>query len=204
MKFCSHCASELEFRQPDGDNRQRFICPACDTIFYQNPRIIAGTLPVYQPGETPRVLLCKRAIEPRKGYWTLPAGFMENGETTEQGAIRETREEANAIVSIDSLFTMVSVPHISQVHLFYLATLEKAEYSAGEESLEVALFYEHEIPWQNIAFPTVGRTLKRYFAEKNNPQALRECHSSHIDISQAIKKMNKTSVTQPVTNQPAE
>ncbi|MGB1092779.1 MAG: NUDIX hydrolase, partial [Oceanobacter sp.] len=116
MKFCSQCGSELTRQIPEGDNRERSVCTSCDTIFYENPKVISGTIPVHEG----KILLCKRAIEPRLGYWTLPGGFMENGETTEQAAIRETLEEANAVVEIQSLFAAISVTHISQVHLFFL------------------------------------------------------------------------------------
>ncbi|MCD8523912.1 MAG: NUDIX hydrolase [Saccharospirillaceae bacterium] len=165
MKYCSQCASEMSFTIPAGDNRPRFVCSACHTIFYQNPRIVAGTLPIHNG----QVLLCRRAIEPRRGFWTLPAGFMENGESTEQAALRETWEEARAHVELQSLFSMITVPHIDQVHIFFLAVLPHAEFGAGEESLEVALFKEEDIPWQELAFPTVSQTLKRYFAEPANP-----------------------------------
>ena len=174
---------------PDGDNRPRHICPECDTIFYLNPRIVAGAVPVFSGKEGTQVLLCKRAIEPRKGFWTLPAGFMENGESTEQAAKRETHEEANAVVKINSLFTMVSVPHINQVHLFYLADLAKAEFAAGDESQEVALFTEQDIPWQQLAFPTVARTLKRFFKHRDNPEILAQCESSVIELNEALKKL---------------
>ncbi|WP_430462781.1 NUDIX hydrolase [Thalassolituus sp. LLYu03] len=162
MKYCSHCATELEYRIPEGDNRERHICPACHRIFYLNPRIVAGTIPVF--GD--KVLLCRRAIEPRYGFWTLPGGFMENGESTEDAAIRETWEEANARVTLTSLFSMITVPRIDQVHIFFLAQMSAAEFGAGEESLEVALFDEGDIPWQELAFPTVSQTLKRYFADR--------------------------------------
>ena len=175
MKYCSHCATELEFRIPDGDNRARHICPACNRIFYLNPRIVAGTIPVLDG----KILLCRRAIEPRKGYWTLPAGFMENGESTEQAAVRETLEEAQASVSLRSLFSMITVPHIDQVHIFFLADMLSAEYGAGEESLEVALFSEADIPWRELAFPTVSQTLKRYFS---NPATTQNTHVFDINL----------------------
>ncbi len=181
MKYCSHCANELIFTTPVGDNRPRFVCPACHTIFYQNPRIVAGTLPVHNG----QVLLCRRAIEPRRGFWTLPAGFMENGESTEQAALRETLEEAQATVELQSLFSMITVPHIDQVHIFFLAALPEAEFGAGEESLEVALFKEEDIPWQELAFPTVSQTLKRYFADRSVQQ---NTHVFDIQPHQALPK----------------
>lgn len=174
MKYCSACASPVELKTPEDDNRLRYVCSSCDTIHYQNPNIIAGTLPVYQD----KVLLCKRAIEPRKGYWTLPAGFMENNESTEQGALRETWEEAMAKVELQQFYSMITVPAISQVHIFFLAKLSQPEFSAGPESLEVALFSEQDIPWQDIAFGTVKMTLKKFFADR---QQLSTPYPSYID-----------------------
>ncbi|MBT9531926.1 MAG: NUDIX hydrolase [Pseudomonas sp.] len=162
MKFCSQCASPVEQRIPEGDNRLRFVCPQCQTIHYQNPRIIAGCLPVW--GE--QVLLCRRAIEPRRGFWTLPAGFMENGETLEQAAARETLEEACARVHGMQLYTLFDLPHINQVYMLFRAELADLDFAAGEESLEVRLFDEQQIPWSELAFPTIGRTLECYFADR--------------------------------------
>ncbi|MDA7085405.1 NUDIX hydrolase [Pseudomonas sp. SA3-5] len=162
MKFCSQCGSPVTLRIPEGDNRLRHVCEHCHTIHYQNPRIIAGCLPVW--GQ--RVLLCRRAIEPRRGYWTLPAGFMENGETLEQAAARETHEEACARVRDLSLYTLFDLPHINQVYMFFRADLVDLDFAVGEESLEVQLFEESEIPWSELAFPTVGRTLECYFADR--------------------------------------
>ena len=162
MNFCNQCGNAVSHRTPLGDNRPRYICDDCDHIHYQNPRIIAGCLPIY--GD--QVLLCKRAIEPRKGWWTLPAGFMENGETTAEGALRETKEEANANAEIIEIYTMFSLPHISQVYMFYRAQLLDLNFSAGEESLEVALFKEHEIPWDELAFAVITKTLEHYFEDR--------------------------------------
>ena len=164
MNFCNQCGSAVSHRVPTGDNRPRYICDDCDHIHYQNPRIIAGCLPFHGS----QVLLCKRAIEPRKGWWTLPAGFLENGETTAQGALRETREEANANAEIIEIYTMFSLPHISQVYMFFRAQLLDLNFSAGEESLEVALFEEHEVPWDALAFPVITQTLKHYFEDRKN------------------------------------
>ena len=166
MKYCSQCASELVITIPDGDNRQRHVCPACQTIFYQNPRIVAGTIPVYQG----KVLLCRRAIEPRRGLWTLPAGFMENGESTEEAALRETLEEAQACVDIRSLFSVITVPHIDQVHIFFLAEMSTPEFGAGEESLDVQLFSPEDIPWDEMAFPTVNKTLNLWLKDDSPTQ----------------------------------
>jgi len=162
MKFCSQCGSTITEQVPDGDNRVRFVCASCDTIHYQNPRIVAGCLPVR--GEY--VLLCRRAIEPRRGYWTLPAGFMENGETMQQAAERETLEEACARVTDLHLYMLFDLPHINQVYTFFRAELVDNRFCAGDESLEVKLFNQAEIPWSELAFPTVGRTLEYFFADR--------------------------------------
>ena len=161
MKFCSICGGNTEKRIPEGDSRERDVCIDCGEIHYSNPKIIAGCVPYY--GD--RVLLCKRAIEPRYGYWTLPAGFMENQETTQEGAIRETWEEAQAKVSIDHLYRVFNVPQISQVYMLFKAELTSLDFGPGEESLEVQLFKEDEIPWDDLAFHTVHKTLKAYFAD---------------------------------------
>lgn len=162
MKYCSQCGETVAELIPPGDNRLRFVCGQCDTIHYQNPRIVAGCLAVHAE----KVLLCKRAIEPRRGYWTLPAGFMENGETTEQAALRETWEEAKARVQSQTLYMLFNLPHINQVYMFFRAELSDLDFAAGEESLEVRLFHEHEIPWDELAFPTIGKTLKQYFIDR--------------------------------------
>ena len=161
MKYCSTCGHQVEQRIPQGDNRHRYVCISCETIHYQNPRIVAGTVPIYED----KILLCKRAIEPRYGYWTLPAGFMENSETTVEAAARETLEEALADVKIDDLYTIIHVPHIDQVHMFYRATLNEERYGAGEESLETRLFSLDEIPWEELSFPTVKRTLELFIED---------------------------------------
>ncbi|GAA4028081.1 NUDIX hydrolase [Actimicrobium antarcticum] len=150
---------------PPGDNRLRYVCSQCGVIHYQNPKLVVGAIPVWdQDGDT-QVLLCRRAIEPRLGYWTLPAGFMENEETTADAALRETVEEAGANIQLHDLFSMMNVPHVHQVHLFYRATLLDLNYLAGIESLEVAMFTESTMPWKDIAFPTVTETLKHFFAD---------------------------------------
>ncbi|OZG70119.1 NUDIX hydrolase [Hahella sp. CCB-MM4] len=164
MKFCSQCGNPVEQRVPDGDNRHRHVCPTCDTIHYINPKIVAGTIPVYED----KILLCRRAIEPRLGYWTLPAGFMEMNETTSQAAIRETWEEAEARVNLEGLYTMIDVPHIGQVHIFYRATVINGEFGIGPESLETKLFREEDIPWEEIAFPTVKYTLEHYLEDRQS------------------------------------
>ncbi|GAB2803319.1 NUDIX hydrolase [Halomonas shantousis] len=177
MNFCSHCGHGVRFAIPEGDDRPRYLCDACGTIHYQNPRIVAGTLPV--AGD--RVLLCRRAIAPRHGYWTLPAGFMENAETTVEAAARETWEEALAKVDVQGLYTLINLPHINQVYMIFLADLH-GEFGAGPESLEVALFEEREIPWDELAFPTIERTLRHYFADR--PSATFPLHVSDIGLEE--------------------
>lgn len=163
MKFCSNCgAPDIEYRVPAGDNRQRHVCPRCDTVFYDNPRVVAGTIPVWED----RILLCRRAIEPRLGYWTLPAGFMENAESTFDAAVRETLEEANAHVENLALYTVFSLPHVNQVYMMFRAELRDLHFSAGTESLEVKLMCQSEIPWGELAFPTIHHTLEHYFQDR--------------------------------------
>jgi ADP-ribose pyrophosphatase YjhB (NUDIX family) len=165
MKYCPECANPVSLRIPPDDNRPRHVCDHCGIIHYQNPKMVIGSIPLWeQEGET-HVLLCRRAIDPRHGFWTLPAGFMENDETTAEAAIRETEEEAGAHIELHSLFSLVNVPHVHQVHMFYRATLLDLDYKAGIESLEVKMFTESEIPWDDIAFPTVACTLKFLFAD---------------------------------------
>ncbi|MFC0266632.1 NUDIX hydrolase [Kushneria aurantia] len=167
MNFCSHCGAPVRFAIPMDDDRPRYLCDNCGTIHYQNPRIVAGSLPIMAD----RVLLCRRAITPREGYWTLPAGFMENGETTREAAIRETREEACAEIEVGGLYTLVDLPHINQVYMIYLARLapqREPAFAAGPESLEVRLFSEAEIPWASLAFSTVTLTLEHFFADRRH------------------------------------
>ena len=163
MNFCSHCGAKVAFRIPQGDTLPRHLCEECGTIHYRNPLIVIGAIPEWRDR---RVLLCRRAIEPRLGLWTLPGGFMELDETTTQAAERETLEEANARVELGELFTVLSVPRVNQVHLFYRARLLDLDFSAGPESLEVALFREQDIPWNEIAFRTSAVTLRHYFADR--------------------------------------
>ena len=149
-------------RVPPGDNLPRWVCEQCGDIHYQNPKLVVGSVPEFEG----RLLLCRRAIEPRYGYWTLPAGFMENDETAGQAALRETLEEAGAQVELGAPFSLISVPYVNQVHLFYRARVREPQFTPGEETLEVALFEESRIPWQDIAFRTVGLTLKHWFADR--------------------------------------
>lgn len=169
MKFCSWCGSAVDLKVPEGDNRERHVCSSCDAIHYHNPRIITGCLPVYRGPDGDRVLLCRRAIEPRLGFWTLPAGFMELGETVAEGAARETVEEAGARVIMGDLYCLFNLPHIGQVYTMYLAELPEPTFEAcTEESLEVALFTEAEIPWKEMAFRTMTRTLQHYFIDRKS------------------------------------
>jgi ADP-ribose pyrophosphatase YjhB (NUDIX family) len=162
MKFCSNCGAPVVLKVPPGDNLPRHVCEACETIHYQNPKMVIGCIPEWAD----RILLCRRAIEPRHGLWTVPAGFMENGETVAQAALRETLEEANARVELAEMYSVISVPHVNQVHIFYRARLLDLDFRPGAESLEVQLFAEAEIPWQEIAFRTIATTLRHYFADR--------------------------------------
>jgi ADP-ribose pyrophosphatase YjhB (NUDIX family) len=162
MNYCSHCGARVELRIPEGDTVPRHVCTSCGTIHYENPKMVVGCIPEWED----RILLCRRAIEPRRGLWTLPAGFMENAETTAEGAQRETLEEANARVEIGSLYALFNIPHINQVYILFRARLLDLDFSAGAESLETRLFTEDEIPWDEIAFITVRRTLRHYFDDR--------------------------------------
>ncbi len=166
MKYCSQCGNAVSLRIPRGDDRHRHVCDHCQWVHYENPRIIVCTLPCHQD----QVLLCKRSIEPRYGLWTVPGGFMENGETLQQGALRETLEEAGARVALDSLYAIYNLPHIDQVHIFFLGELMDLDYQAGKESLEVSLFQESTVPWQHMAFPAVTNVLRHYFHDRKQGQ----------------------------------
>ena len=167
IKHCRNCGALVVYRVPDdGDTRQRAVCPACDTIHYENPLNVVGTVPHW--GE--QVLLCKLNIEPRWGKWTLPAGFMELNETTLEGAARETTEEAGAQFEMEGLLTVMSVPRVGQVHLYYRAKLLSDQFDPGHETIEARLFTEAEIPWEEIAFRTVKETLEHYFEDRRRGQ----------------------------------
>ncbi len=172
MNFCSQCGNPVASRIPAGDSRPRYVCDRCGTIHYQNPRVVTGCLVTFED----KVLLAQRAIAPRHGFWTLPAGFLENGETAAAGAVRETFEEACAAVDIIELYTMFSLPHINQIYCFFRAEMINPGFSAGSESLDVKLLGEDEIPWDQLAFPVVTDTLKFYFADRQKgvfkPRAL--------------------------------
>jgi ADP-ribose pyrophosphatase YjhB (NUDIX family) len=162
MKYCSQCGQAVAFKVPPDDKLPRFVCEACGTIHYQNPRMVVGCVPEWEGS----ILLCRRAIEPRLGYWTLPAGFMENHETVEACARREAEEEALAVVELTSPIALINVPHASQVHLFFRARLVGGRFGVGHESQDAALYAESAIPWDDLAFPSVGFTLQRYFADR--------------------------------------
>lgn len=162
IKFCTQCASPVSFRTPDGDTLPRQVCDQCGFIHYENPHLVVGCIATWEED----ILLCRRAIEPRRGFWTLPAGFMENGETTAEAACRETLEEACAEVVIDAPFAMINVAHINQVHLFYRGHLRTRRFGAGEESLETMLVPESAIPWESLAFRSIGLCLKRFFQDR--------------------------------------
>lgn len=164
IKHCRECGNPVEYVVPPDDNRERASCPACETVHYENPLNVVGTVPFWED----QVLLCRRNIEPRHGFWTLPAGFMELGETTSQGAHRETVEEAGAQFELLDLFALLNVRRVGQVHLFYLARLTDTRFDPGPETIEARLFREHEIPWKEIAFTTVRVTLERYFADRRS------------------------------------
>jgi ADP-ribose pyrophosphatase YjhB (NUDIX family) len=188
MNFCNLCGQNLSMRIPEDDNRERHICDSCGHIHYQNPRIIVCTIPCHED----QVLLCKRAIEPRYGYWTVPGGFMENDETTQEGALRETMEEAQATVELHDIYSLYNLPHINQVHLFFRATLLNLDFAAGEESLEVELFKQKDIPWEDIAFPAVSDTLKHYFHDRETNHFPMHCGDLRIteDNKRIIKRLS--------------
>ncbi len=167
LKHCKNCGTAVVYRLPDdGDTKQRAVCPTCNTVHYENPLNVVGTVP--HLGD--KVLLCKRNIEPRKGFWTLPAGFMELGETTDEGAARETDEEAGARIEMQGLYSVLNVVTAGQVHFFYRARLLDTDFAPGPETMEARLFHEHEIPWADLAFRTVRMTLERYFEDRKRGQ----------------------------------
>jgi ADP-ribose pyrophosphatase YjhB (NUDIX family) len=179
MKFCSNCGAPVALKIPVGDNLPRYVCDACKVIHYQNPRMIVGCIAEWQD----RILLCKRAIEPRYGLWTVPAGFMENGETTFQGAARETLEEANARVEIGALYAMYNIPHINQVYILFRARMLDLDFKAGAETLEARLFSENEIPWEQLAFATVRNTLTHFYSDRKHGE-----YKFHIGTIEPVRK----------------
>ncbi len=171
IKHCKACGGEAPYSIPPDDNRERAICKVCGTIHYENPLNVVGTVPVWND----KVLLCRRNIEPRYGLWTLPAGFMELGETTAEGAVRETEEEAGARIDLLGLFTLLNVVRVGQVHLFYRASLRDTDFAPGPESIEARLFREDEVPWEELAFRTVRETLQHYFEDRRRGQFELHC-----------------------------
>lgn len=166
MNFCNQCGEKVAHKIPENDNRLRYVCVSCEMIHYQNPNVVAGVLPLIIDSDgIQKILLCRRAIEPRYGYWTLPAGFMENNESLEEAAARESMEEANLKLGELNLYFVMSLTHISQVYMMFIAHAEN-DFSPGIESLETKLFTESEIPWDQLAFPVVSKTLKRFFADR--------------------------------------
>ena len=161
MRYCSHCGGRLHQAIPDGDDRVRYICESCNTIHYENPQMVAGTVPEWQG----KILLCRRAISPAKGQWTLPAGYLENGETVAECALRETREEACASLSNLSPYAMVDLPFINQVYFMFRGHLVDGTFKPGPESLETRLFLPNEIPWDDIAFGSIKVVLEKYCAD---------------------------------------
>lgn len=174
MNFCKNCGVPVQQRIPPGDDRLRSVCDSCGTIHYENPKMVVGCIPEWEN----KILLCRRAIEPRYGRWTIPAGYLENGETLIEGTKRETLEEAGARIEILSLYTIYNLTHINQVYLLFRARLLDLDYQSGEESLEVKLFEEHDIPWDNIAFTVIRETLKLYFQDR--PKGVFPLHMGDI------------------------
>ena len=168
MNFCSHCGQPVEFRVPDGDHFPRHVCMACGSIHYINPKVIVGCVPEWEDG---RILMCRRAIEPRLGLWTFPAGFLEIGETSGEGAARETLEEAEAQVEVGGLFVVINVPYVSQIYMIHRGRLRTPQHGPTAESSETRLMREDEIPWEEIAFPTIYHSLRFFFEDRRGGQA---------------------------------
>ena len=171
IEHCQVCGTRVEYRVPDDDNRERAVCPACHHVHYVNPLNVVSTLPIWKN----KVLLCRRNIEPRKGFWTLPAGFMELGESTEEGAARETDEEAGAHIEMQGLYCVINVLTAGQVHFFYRARLLDTDFAPGPETIEAQLFSEKDIPWNELAFRTVRMTLEKYYTDRVSGQFSVHC-----------------------------
>lgn len=180
MNYCSNCGQEKPSQEiPSGDSRLRYVCHNCNTIHYSNPNVVAGCLCVWDD----KILLCRRAIEPRLGYWNVPSGYLENGETVEEGAAREVWEEAEAKVEILGVHSIYSLPHINQIYIHFLAYLIDGQFGVGEESSETKLFTEQDIPWDELAFSSSGFSLKKYFADRK--AGLQQAHLGKFDWPQS-------------------
>jgi ADP-ribose pyrophosphatase YjhB (NUDIX family) len=166
LNFCSNCGSPVESKIPEGDHLPRFVCTSCNMVHYKNPLLVLGCVPEWQK----KILLCRRAIEPRRGFWTVPAGFMENGETMQQAAARECYEEALATVEVGTLLAVVNVTRANQVHVMFRARLLEPKFAPGPESLEVALYDETDVPWSELAFASGEFALRQYFADRSAGQ----------------------------------
>jgi ADP-ribose pyrophosphatase YjhB (NUDIX family) len=166
IRHCKICGAGVRYQIPADDNRERAVCVGCETVHYENPINVVGTIPYWND----QVLLCRRNIEPRHGYWTLPAGFLELGESTSEGALRETVEEAGAHIDLQGLFSVLNVVRVGQLHLYYLAQLRDTQFAPGSETIEARLFDEFDVPWDELAFRTVRETLKYYFADRRRGQ----------------------------------
>jgi ADP-ribose pyrophosphatase YjhB (NUDIX family) len=179
VKHCRNCGTATIQRTPDdGDTKLRAVCPSCHTVHYENPLNVVGTVPWIIEDGILKVLLCQRNIEPRKGFWTLPAGFMEMNETTEEGALRETQEEAGAQIENSQLFSLINVARVGQVHFFYTAQLLSKEFDPGHETMQIKVVSKTEVPWEDLAFRTVKETLQRFFEDKENGK--QQIH--HFDV----------------------
>ena len=174
MNYCSNCGDRVKRKTPPGDDRPRYLCESCGTIHYENPKVVVGCIPEMDG----KILLCRRNIEPRCGKWTLPAGYLENGETVAQGARRETVEESGARIEILAPYALFNICYVNQVYLMFRARLVDASIKAGSESSEVRLFSEKEIPWDQIAFTVIEETLRQYF--KDRPTGLFPFHIGNI------------------------
>jgi ADP-ribose pyrophosphatase YjhB (NUDIX family) len=182
MNFCSHCGSPIGRATPAGDQRERFVCDVCGTIFYENPKVVVGCVLEWNAA----LLLCRRAIEPRSGFWTLPAGFLENGESTAEGALRETIEESGADAEIERLFAIIDVPAIHQVHIFYRGRLRSSELAPGIETTEAGFFPADRIPWNELAFSSVRHVLEAYLADRETGRF--GTHSLTLPVPQSRRK----------------
>jgi ADP-ribose pyrophosphatase YjhB (NUDIX family) len=181
MKYCSNCGEKVILRVPEGDDRERYVCDNCRTIHYQNPKVVVGCIPEYDG----QILLCKRAIEPRYGFWTVPAGFLENGETVSEGAMREALEEAKARVDIYRLFTLFNLTDINQIYLIFCSRLCNLDFGVGKESLEVKLYHEEEIPWDEIAFMAIKESLRLFFQDRKS--GCYRLHMGRVTFSRGIE-----------------